>query len=156
MEMEILKDRHQETIRYEKKNEKEKRKTIYLNPDFTMIIPKNEISSEGLYHILTHTEIIKDDVILNTIINRDSILTSLKRGMSNNKFFLTLDKYIKNEIPSNLNFLISEWINQTIHLKIFNATILKTNLSFIDKIIHSKLKNSIINRISEQYVHTYK
>lgn len=127
-------------------------KKVYLDSNFTLITPKKDIPSDALYHILTHTEIIIDDVILHTKISRESILTSVKRGMTNNKFFYILKKYLKTEIPDTLNFLISEWLNQTIKLKIFNATILYTNhLSFIDKLAHSKIKNCIIKRISANY-----
>ena len=118
----------------------------------TLIIPKKEISSDALYHILTHTEIIKDDVILHTLISRESILSSLKRGMTNNDFFSTLTKYLKIGIPDNLEFLISDWSNQTIRLIISNVTLLNVNQSsFIDKISHSNIKDSIIDRISSNY-----
>ncbi len=146
-EKELLKSDHQEINLQEKKNAK----NIYLNPDFTMIVPKKEIQSEALYHILTHTEIINDDVILNVRISRESILTSLKRGMTNDKFLAVLGKQLKNEIPGNLNFLISEWMNQTINVKIFNAVLLKTNPSFIDKLVHSKIRSSVVSRIADQF-----
>jgi hypothetical protein len=127
-------------------------KNMYLDSNFTIIIPKHDISSDVLYHILTHTEIIVNDVILHTKISRESILTSLKRGMSNEMFFSVLKTHLKTEIPENLNFLITEWVNQTIRLKIYNAVILHTNqTSFIDKIAHGKIKNSIIKRISAEY-----
>ncbi len=127
-------------------------KKIYLNPNFILITPKKEIPSDALYHILTHTDIVIDDVILHTRISRESILTSLKRGMSNDMFFYILKKYLKTEIPDNLNFLISEWVSQTIRIKIFNAAVLYANQqSFIDKIAHSKIKNGIIKRISPNY-----
>lgn len=127
-------------------------KKIYLDSNFTLITPKKEIPSDALFHILTHTDIVIDDVILHTQISRDSILTSLKRGMTNDMFFYVLKKYLKTEIPDNLNFLISEWVSQTIRLKIFNAAILYANQhSFIDKIAHSKIKSSILKRISANY-----
>ncbi|MFH0974470.1 MAG: helicase-associated domain-containing protein [Spirochaetota bacterium] len=127
-------------------------KNMYLDSNFTIITPKHDISSDALYHILTHTEIIVNDVILHTKISRESILASLKRGMSNEMFFNVLRTHLKTEIPDNLNFLITEWVNQTIRLKIFNAVILYTDqTSFIDKIAHGKIKNSIIKRISADY-----
>jgi hypothetical protein len=127
-------------------------KKVYLNSNFTLITPKKEIPSDALYHILTHTDIVVDDVILHTRISRESILTSLKRGMTNDMFFYVLKKYLKTEIPENLNFLISEWMSQTIRLKIFNAVILYANQqSFIDKIAHSKIKSGILKRISSNY-----
>ncbi len=126
-------------------------KQIYLNSDFILMIPK-EISSEALYHLSTHTETVIDDVILQTRISRESILTSLKRGMTTEKFFSTLKKYLKTDIPGNLNFLISEWSSQTIRLNINTVTILNTNQpSFIDRLLHSKIKNSVIKRISLNY-----
>jgi hypothetical protein len=133
------------------KNQKDIKK-IYLNSNLILITPKKEIPSDALYHILTHTDIVVDDVILHTRISRESILTSLKRGMSNDMFFYILKKYLKTEIPNNLNFLISEWVSQTIRLKIFNAAVLYANQqSFIDKIAHSKIKSGILKRISSNY-----
>jgi hypothetical protein len=127
-------------------------KKIYLNSNFTLITPKKEIPSDALYHILTHTDIVVDDVTLHTRISRESILTALKRGMTNDMFFYILKKYLKTEIPENLNFLISEWVSQTIRLKIFNAAILYVNQqSFIDKVAHSKIKSSLLKRISSNY-----
>ncbi|MBN2039360.1 MAG: helicase-associated domain-containing protein [Spirochaetes bacterium] len=126
-------------------------KNVYLNPDFTLIIPKKEIDSEALYHILTHTEIIKDDIILHTRISRESILTALKREMTNDNLFATLKRYLKTEIPDNLNFLMSEWLSQTIRLNVFNACIINTNISFLDKISHSKIKNCIVKRLTDEY-----
>ena len=131
--------------------EKKILKNVYLNPDFTLIIPKKEITSDALYHILTHTEIIKDDIILHARISRESILAALKREMNNNKFFSSLKKYLKIEIPDNLNFLISEWLNQTIRMNIFNACEINTDNSFLDKISHSKIKNCIIKRLADEY-----
>jgi hypothetical protein len=127
-------------------------KKIYLNSNFILITPKKEIPSDALYHILTHTDIEIDDVILHTRISRESILTSLKRGMSNDMFFYILKKYLKTEIPENLNFLISDWVNQTVRIKIFNAAVLYANQqSFIDKIAHSKIKGGVLKRISQNY-----
>ena len=131
--------------------ERKNLKNIYLNPDFTLIIPKEDISSDALYHILTHTEIIKDDIILHTRISRESILTALKREMDNKNFFSTLRKTLKTEIPDNLHFLISEWLNQTVRIRIFNACIINANDSFLDKISHSKIKNCIVKRLADQY-----
>lgn len=127
-------------------------KVILLNTDLTMIIPAIDISSKALYHLLTHTEIIKDDVILNTRISRESILSAIKRGMSNKVFILTLNKYSKKGIPGNLDFLINEWSEQAIRLNITNTTLLRTSHpSFIDEIAHSNIKAAIIERISDYF-----
>lgn len=127
-------------------------KNIYINPDFTLIIPQREMPSEALYHILTHTDIVKEDIILNSRISKQSIIRAHKRGMSHDNFLSTLKRYSKNEIPQNLHFLITDWSENIIQIKILNPTILYTNYpSLIDEIAYSDLKDSIIDRLSENY-----
>ncbi len=127
-------------------------KKIYINPDFTFIIPKREIPSEALFHLLTHTDIVKDDVILYARISKDSILRAYKRGMSKTKFLSSLKKYSKIEVPQNLEFMINEWANQTIRLNISNATLMNSSHpTFIDDISYGDLKSSIIERLTPNY-----
>ncbi|MFC1669677.1 helicase-associated domain-containing protein [Spirochaetota bacterium] len=134
------------------KKESKIEKCIYINPDFSLIIPAEEISSKALYYLISNVEIIKDDIITHAIINKDSILKTHKRGMSLDKFVKVLEKYSKNEIPQNLSFLLNEWSNQTLRVSVSNSILLKTSHnSFIDEIMHSKLKNFILERISPNH-----
>ena len=128
------------------------KKSIYINPDFTMIIPIDDIASNDLYIILSHTDILKQDVIFHGQISKSSIVRARKRGMTLKQFLDTLQNNAKNELPQNMNFLLREWSEQTIDLLISNAMILKTtHPSFIDEIEVGKLKESIIERISDHY-----
>jgi len=127
-------------------------KSIYINPDFTIIIPENDIPSIALYHLLTHTKIVKDDVILHAVINRESVVKAQKRGMSLKGFEQALNSYSKNEIPQNMTFLLKEWANQTVKLEITDEILLKSSHpSFIDDILYSGIQAGITERISPTY-----
>ncbi len=127
-------------------------KNIYINPDFTLIIPAQELPSEALYHLLTHTDIIKHDVIINTVISRPAIVRAQKRGMSLNRFLETLELYSKNELPQNLDFLLREWSNQTINIKISQHILLtSSHPEFIDELLLGIAKEGIIERISQTH-----
>ena len=85
------------------------RKTVYINPDFTLVIPARELPSEALYHLLTHTDIMKHDVIINAVISKASIVRAQKRGMNLDRFLDALSSHSRNEVPQNLAFLLKEW-----------------------------------------------
>lgn len=127
-------------------------KSIYINPDFTLIIPARELGSDTLYHLLTHTDIVKHDIIINAVISRASIVRAHKRGMSLEKFLHTLASNSKNELPQNMDFLLREWSSQTINMKISQAILLKTShADFIDELLLGIAKDGIKERISDTY-----
>jgi hypothetical protein len=131
---------------------KEHNKSVYINPDFTLIIPQQELPSEALYHILAHTDITKEDVILHARITKGSIIRAHKRSMTHETFLAMLKQFAKSEIPQNLNFLISEWSDNIVQVRILNPTVIYTNTpSLIDEITFSELKPAIIERISDHY-----
>ncbi len=130
----------------------EKAKSIYINPDFTLIILPEELSSVALYHLLTHSDITQDDVTIHANISQTTVTRAHKRGMSLTAFVDTLKENSKNEIPQNLNFLLTEWANQAINISINSAILLKvSHESFIDDILLSSEKSGIIERISPNY-----
>ena len=134
-----------------------KKKSIYINPDFTLHIPVKELSSSALYHIISHTDIMKDDVILNTAISKSSIIRAYKRGMNLKRFLEVLETYSKNEMPQNLSFLLTEWSNQAIKIKITDVILMHTNHpTFLDEIQYSKSKAGMIERISPNYAIVHK
>lgn len=127
----------------------EKQRCIYINPDFTLIIPVEEMDSDALYFLLAYTDIVKHDFILHAVLSKNSIVKALKRGHKTGKFIEVLNRYSKNDIPQNLSFLLTEWSNQTIMLEINKAIVMKvSHPSFIEDILHSKIKNCIVERIS--------
>lgn len=127
-------------------------KKIYINPDFTIIIPKHEVPSEAIYHLLAHTDIIKDDVILHTRISKGSIVRAHKRGTPQREFLATLERCARNEIPQNLNFLLNEWSNQTIRVKITDAILLhSSHPSLLDELSFHELKDAVLDRLSPHY-----
>ncbi len=133
-------------------NEYKGNKCLYINADFSLLIPTEQISAEAVYHLLSHTEIIKEDVILHVRITRSSIINAKKRGMPLENFIDTLKFFSKNQIPQNLNFLLYEWSEQTIEVKVHSAIILKTNQpSLIDEILHSGFSEGVIERISPNH-----
>jgi hypothetical protein len=128
------------------------RKSIYINPDFTLIIPTQELASDTLYHLMTHTDIIKHDFILNAVISKSSIVRAQKRGMSLTIFLKTLESNSKNNLPQNLDFLLREWSNQTIIVKISQSIFMKTShAEFIDELLLGIAKDGIVERISDTY-----
>lgn len=141
-------------IKHKKPPEKQVKevKNIYINPDFTILIPKNEVPAEAGYHLLAHTDIIKDDVVLHTRISRNSIMRASKRGMTQVEFLNALRVYSKNELPQNLTFLIAEWSRQTIHLKISDVTLLHaSHPALIDELSYGDAKTGIMERLSPNF-----
>ncbi len=128
------------------------KKSIYINPDFSLIIPAQELPSETLYHLMTHTDIVKHDFILNAVISRSSIVRAQKRGTSLTAFLKTLESNSKNSLPQNLDFLLREWSNQTIRVKISQAILMNTSHpEFIDELLLGIAKEGIVERISDTY-----
>jgi hypothetical protein len=127
-------------------------KSIYINPDFSLVIPSQELASDTLYHLMTHTDIVKHDFILNAVISRASIVRAQKRGMSLGKFLTTLESHSKNALPQNLDFLLREWSNQTLIVKISQAILMKTSHhEFIDELQLGIAKDGIVERISDTH-----
>jgi hypothetical protein len=125
-------------------------KSVYINPDFTIIIPMEEIDSKSLYHLLAYVQILKHDVIMHVQITKESIVKSRKRGMLLKRFTETLAVHAKNEIPQNMKFLVNEWSRQTIDINITSAILIKTtHPTFIDELEVGKLKHCLIDRISD-------
>jgi hypothetical protein len=128
------------------------KKNIYINPDFTLIIPAHELDSETLYHLLTHTDITKHDVIINAVISKSAIVRAQKRGMTLNHFLKALETNSKNELPQNLDFLLREWSNQTININISQHILLtSSHPEFIDELMLGITKEGIVERISPAY-----
>ncbi len=125
---------------------------VYINPDFTIIIPKDEIPSEAGYHLIAHTDVIKDDVILHTRIDKASVVRASKRGMTQTEFLKTLENYSKTDIPQNLDFLLKEWSNQTIRLQILDAILIhSSHPALIDDLEYSDSGTGSIQRIAPNY-----
>lgn len=125
---------------------------VYINPDFTLMIPDKEIDPVSLYYLLAYTDIIKNDVITEVAITKNSIVNANKRGMHIDRFIATLNKFAKNGIPQNLEFLLKEWTNQTIRIEISRSIILHSSHSaLLDEISYSSISGLIIKRISENY-----
>lgn len=125
---------------------------VYINPDFTLMIPDKEIDPVSLYYLLAYTDIIKDDVITEVAITKNSIVNANKRGMFVEKFISTLNRYAKNGIPQNLEFLLKEWTNQTIRIEITRSILIHSSHStLLDEISYSSISGLIIKRISENY-----
>ncbi len=133
-------------------NTGETRKTIYINPDFTVMIPTREVSSDIQYHILAHTDMIQDDMIIHARITRQSILKAQQRGMDQDVFLYSLEQYAKNKIPQNLSFQLREWVTRTLRVQIQRAILLhSSDPEFIDEIADGKLKPAIEKRITQHY-----
>jgi len=132
--------------------ERKEARTVYINPDFTMLIPREDLTSEELYRILTRAEIVKDDVVINARISRQSVLRACKRGMTQEPFLEAITRHSKNALPQNLTFMLEEWARQTVRVGIQNVMLLKANHpAFIDDLCAGKLKHAVAERISPQY-----
>jgi hypothetical protein len=133
------------------KNENKETRSVYINPDFTLLVPREDLTSEELFHILTHTEIVRDDVVISAKISRQSVLRAYKRGMPQEPFLDTIARHTKNALPQNLSFMLAEWARQTVRISIMNVMILKANHpAFIDDLCAGKLKHAVVERLSPQ------
>ncbi|HNR90410.1 MAG TPA: helicase-associated domain-containing protein [Spirochaetota bacterium] len=125
---------------------------IYINPDFTLIIPHREIGTETLFHLLTHTELLKEDLMVHARISRTSIVRAHKRGMPPDRFLDALGALARNGIPQNLQFLITEWLGKTIHVRISRPVLVHSNQpTLLDELSYGKLKDAIVERIAPEY-----
>ncbi len=130
----------------------EAQKSIYINPDFTLVIPLREVSPTSLYILLAHTELEKKDVTIHARITKQSIVRAQKRGMALNEFKNVLHSHAKNVVPQNLSFLVQEWYNQTVSLTITRSVVLKaSHPSFLDELIGGRHRISDVIRIADHY-----
>ncbi len=124
---------------------------VYINPDFTLIIPRREVPAEALYLLAAHSDIVKDDLMLHTRISRNSVVRADKRGMSHLEFIASLEKYARNGIPQNLGFLLNEWSAQTVRIRITDVTLLHcSHPGVIDEMLLAT-NNGIIERLAPHY-----
>jgi len=132
--------------------DEESKKSIYISPDFTLMINDRDIDPVSLYRIMAFTDIVKEDVVIEAAITKSSIINSRKRGMNIDIFINTLKKFSKNEIPQSLEFLINDWTRQTISARISRPVMLySSHATFIDEILYSNYSKAVLHRISENY-----
>jgi hypothetical protein len=137
--------------------EDEGSKTIYINPDFTLLIPPDEISSMALYNLLSHTDIVSQDVVIHARITQQAIIRAHKRGLNLKIFTKTLESYAKNEIPQNLEFLLKEWASQTISVAMNYVILMKVNnTAFLDELLYNTALKDNIERIAPNYAVVHK
>lgn len=130
----------------------EEKPVIYVNPDFTLLIPTHDVSSETLYRILSYTDITKNDIIINAAISRASVVKALKRGMSAKLLIETLASFAKNQMPQNLSFLLQEWSDRTVNVSISHAIVLKaSHPSFLDELTAVIAIEGAVQRISPHH-----
>ena len=127
--------------------------SIYINPDFSLVIPYHEVPSEVSYILLSFTEIISTDVTVYSKFSKTAMLHAIKRGMDHGVFITTLEQYAKNQFPQNIKFQLYEWIEHTPTITIQRGIILSsTTKGFIDELSHSQIKNAIVERLGEHHV----
>jgi len=132
--------------------EEDIKKSIYISPDFTLMVNDRDIDPISLYRILAFTDIVKEDVVIEAAITKSSIINSRKRGMNIDIFIETLKNHAKNEIPQSLEFLINDWTKQTISVRISRPVLIYSSHStFIDEILYSNYSKAVLHRISENY-----
>ncbi|HOP29416.1 MAG TPA: helicase-associated domain-containing protein [Spirochaetota bacterium] len=132
--------------------DEEIKKSIYISPDFTLMVNDRDIDPVSLYRILAFTDIVKEDVVIEAAITKSSIINSRKRGMNIDVFIETLKNHAKNEIPQSLEFLINDWTRQTISVRISRPVMIYSSHStFIDEILYSNYSKAVLHRISENY-----
>jgi len=128
-------------------------KTIYINPDFSIVIPYHEIPSDISYILLAFTDITSTDVTIHAKISKISILNAIKRGMNPEIFISVLKEYAKNQLPQNIRFQLDEWIGRTPSVTIKRGVILSSDKKeFIDELSHSLPKGAIVERISNNHI----
>lgn len=126
-------------------------KSVYINPDFMLIIPRREVPAEAVYLLAAHSDIIKDDLMLHTRISRNSVVRADKRGMSHQEFIAALEKYARNGIPQNLGFLLNEWSAQTVRVRISDVTLLHcSHPGILDELLMG-LNPGVAERLAPHY-----
>ncbi len=134
----------------EKKSSQLPSPAIYINPDFSLVIPYHEIPSDISYMLLAFTDITSTDVTIHAKISKTAMLNAIKRGMNPEIFLLVLKQYAKNQLPQNIRFQLNEWIERTPEVIIQHGVILKSDRKeFIDELSHSLPKGAIVERISD-------
>jgi len=124
-------------------------KTVFINPDFSMIIPKLDTSAYAQYILLSFSSITKNDVIINAKITKESVLHAYKRGFKTETVITILEKVSANTLPQNMSFLINEWIQQTLKIDINYGILLEVNhAAFLDE-LDFKHKDTVIRRVSD-------
>ena len=127
-------------------------RAVYINPDYTLIIPAGELSSSLLYILLSYVEITQEDVMLHGSVTRSSIIRAEKRGMHVKVFLETLELCSRNEIPQNLHYVLNEWARQTMKVTVTTPVLLHcTHPGFLDEILYGGLKDAVIERIAPNY-----
>ncbi len=124
-------------------------KLVYINPDYTVLIPREGLSSREYYMLLSRMEIVKDDVVIHAKITRQSILNAYKREMHIEEFSEALESLSKTSLPQNLSFMLKEWTMQAMEVHISQAILIKVNHpSFLDEMQGGKLHHAILERLS--------
>ncbi|MCX8124879.1 MAG: helicase-associated domain-containing protein [Spirochaetes bacterium] len=127
--------------------------SVYINPDFSLVIPYHEMPSEVSYILMAFTEISSTDVTVHAKISKIAILNAIKRGMNPDIFISVLQQYAKNQLPQNIQFQLNEWIERTPSVTIKRGIILYSDKKdFIDELSHSLPKGVIIERIGENHI----
>ena len=135
--------------RVEKAGSEEREPGAYINPDFSIMIPPDDLPASTLYRVLSCTDVTKNDVVIHCKITKESVLAAHKRRMHPEKYLAELEAHLKNGIPQNLVFMVKEWIAQSLELSIQECVIVKANHpSFIDDMMTGPLKTAVIERVS--------
>jgi hypothetical protein len=125
------------------------KKLLYINPDYTVLIPREGLLSKEYYMLLSRMELSKDDVIIHAKITHRSILNAYKRGMHVDEFIEVLELLSKTPLPQNLSFMLKEWSKQAIEVHISQTIIIKANhSSFLDELQAGKLQHAITERLT--------
>ena len=133
------------------KNEPET-KSLYINPDFSLMVPKDTVKPETVYLIVAYSELIKNDVIINAKITKDSVIRAYKRGMDPDLFSEKLGIVTQNPLPQNLSFLLKEWVNQTHKIDISLVHVIHTNRTdFLEELANHFAETGSFKQISEHY-----
>jgi hypothetical protein len=131
---------------------KEYQPSAYINPDFTILIPAREMPKDLLYRVLSCTDLVRNDVVLQCRISKDSVLSAHKRKMHPDRIITDLEKFLKNGVPQNMIFMIREWISQSLEVFVKEVLLIKVNHpSFIDDLVAGTVKDSVIERISPNH-----
>jgi len=127
-------------------------KSLYINPDFSLIVPKDTVKLEAIYLIVAYSELLKNDVIINAKITKDSIIKAYKRGMEPDVFSAKLEMLTQNPLPQNLAFLLKEWVNQTHKIDISLVHVVHTNRTdFLEELNNHFFETNQFKQISDNY-----
>ncbi len=115
------------TIYYDKNDNSQKKKILFMTPNFEISVLSEEIDKIALFDLNRFADIEKADVVSLYKINSETIMKGIESGFSLNKIINFLKKYSSSEIPQNVIYQLRDWVSKYGKVRAFKGTFLIIN-----------------------------